>query len=125
MAVDPANAHELAQIAGEVGANVLSGNLRYPSDTGGWQLGDIDLSEYLDRYRGQKVMVGAPLGQAPVASYTCGVCGFVYNERGECPRCRLAVKGETESVAEGGDILDQVDELLRGIDNDGPFDDVR
>jgi hypothetical protein len=26
-------------------------NLRYPSDTGGWQLGELDLSEYLDRYR--------------------------------------------------------------------------
>jgi hypothetical protein len=31
--------------------------LRYPSDTGGWQLGDIDLEEYLDRYRDQQVVV--------------------------------------------------------------------
>ena len=34
----------------EVGADVLEGDLRYPSETGGWRLGDLDLSEYLDRY---------------------------------------------------------------------------
>jgi hypothetical protein len=45
-AVDPANAHELAQSA-EVGADVLKGA---PS-AGGWQFVEIDLSEYLDRYR--------------------------------------------------------------------------
>ena len=49
--IDPANAHELAEIAGEIGAGVFKGDLRYPSETGGWQLGDLDLSEYLDRYR--------------------------------------------------------------------------
>jgi len=38
MPVDPANARELAQIAGELGADVLSGDLRYPSETDGWQL---------------------------------------------------------------------------------------
>jgi len=36
MGIDLANAHELAQIAGEIGADVLSGDLRYPSETGGW-----------------------------------------------------------------------------------------
>ena len=49
MSVDPANAHELAAIAGEIGADVVPGVLHYPSDTGGWQLGDLDLCEYLDR----------------------------------------------------------------------------
>ncbi len=39
----PANAAELANIAQEVGAEVLRGALRYPSETGGWQLGDVDL----------------------------------------------------------------------------------
>ena len=62
MPVDPANASELKQIAAEVGADVLEGGLRYPSETGGWQLGDLDLSEYLDRYRDQRlVIVIAPL----------------------------------------------------------------
>jgi hypothetical protein len=35
MAVDPANASELAEIASEIGADVLEGDLRYPSDAGG------------------------------------------------------------------------------------------
>ena len=41
MTVDPANANELAEIAGEVGADVLKGDLSYASETGGWQLADI------------------------------------------------------------------------------------
>jgi len=51
----------------------------------------IDLSEYLDRYRDQRlVLIIAPIGEAEPETYTCGVCGFVMNELGECPRCRLA-----------------------------------
>ena len=49
MSVDPANSEELANIAGEVGADVLRGVLSYPSETGGWQLRDLD--KYLTRYR--------------------------------------------------------------------------
>jgi len=37
MTVDPANAQELSNIAREIGADVLQGDLRYPSNTGGWQ----------------------------------------------------------------------------------------
>ena len=121
MSVDPANAHELAQIASEVGADVFEGALRYPSDTGGWQLGDLDRNEHLDRYRNQQVIVIiAPVGSAPVPSYNCGICGFVYNERGECPRCRLAVEGaEREDRCKGKpDIMDQVRELLDGPGRD-------
>ena len=33
--------------AQETGAEVLRGDLRYPSRSGGWQLGDLDLSEHL------------------------------------------------------------------------------
>jgi hypothetical protein len=43
MPTHPANASELATIARKVGAEVLKGNLRYPSKTGSWQLGDVDL----------------------------------------------------------------------------------
>jgi hypothetical protein len=53
MGVHPANANELAKIAGEVGADVLKGDLSYSSDTGGWQHGEVDLGEYLERYRGK------------------------------------------------------------------------
>jgi hypothetical protein len=38
--VDPTSSKELAAIAGAIGADVLQGVLRYPSGTGGWQLGD-------------------------------------------------------------------------------------
>jgi hypothetical protein len=60
------NARELALIAREIGADVLEGALLiYPNETLGWQIGDTDLSEYLDQYRGQKVIIiVAPLGKA-------------------------------------------------------------
>jgi hypothetical protein len=51
MPIDPANASELATIACEVGAEVVEGDLRYPSETGSWQLGEVDLGEHMDRYR--------------------------------------------------------------------------
>jgi len=87
---DPANAEELSTFAQEIGADVLRGALRYPSETGSWQLGDIDLGEYPDRYRGQRlVLIIAPVRPAPGPNYTCGICGFVMNEAGECPRCKL------------------------------------
>jgi hypothetical protein len=45
--------------------------------SGRWQLGDLDLSEYLDRYRDQRlVLIIAPIGEAEPATYTCGVCGW-------------------------------------------------
>jgi hypothetical protein len=53
MPIDPANASELATIAPEVGAEVLEGNLRYPPETGNWQLVDVDLGEHLDCYHDQ------------------------------------------------------------------------
>jgi hypothetical protein len=37
--IDPVNARELVIIARELGADVLSGALRYPSDTEGWLVG--------------------------------------------------------------------------------------
>ena len=46
----PANVQELANIANETGAEVLRGPLRYPSETGGWQFGDLDLNEHLSLY---------------------------------------------------------------------------
>ena len=110
MTVDPSNASELKQIAAEIGADVLEGDLRYPSETGGWQLGDLDLSEYHDRYRGKRlVLIIAPVGEAESETYTCGICGFVMNAVQECPRCALAnEQGEAEGVQDGRDVLHQV-----------------
>jgi hypothetical protein len=53
----PANAESIAEIAEETGAEVLRGALRYPSDSGGWQLGDVDFSEHLGKYRDHEVVI--------------------------------------------------------------------
>lgn len=119
MAVDSANARELEEIAHEIGADVQQGILCYPSATGGWQLGDLDLSEHLARYRGQRlVLIIAPLGAAEPKTYTCGICGFVMNEVGECPRCKLIVQQQADELADTGErrsVLDQVEDLLAGL----------
>jgi hypothetical protein len=82
----PANAEELANIARETGAEVLRGTLRYPSESGGWQLGDLDLSEHLDKYRDRDlVVIIASVGKAEVEQVVGGVCGFALNQVGECP----------------------------------------
>jgi len=96
----PANAEELANIAEETGAEVLRGPLRYPRYSGGWQLGDLDLSEYLARYRDHEVVVIiASVGKAGQVEtkYVCGVCGFALDEARECPRCKL----QNEETAKG------------------------
>ena len=86
----PANAEEVASIAEETGAEVLRGLLRYPSETGGWQLGDVDLSEHLAQYRDcEIVLVIAAMGRPEEECVVCGICGFVLDEAGECPRCKL------------------------------------
>lgn len=113
MDVEPANANELARIGMEVGAEVLQGSLSYPSETGGWQLGDLDLSEHLARYQGQRlVLIIAPMGEGEPETYTCGICGFVYEKYGECPRCKLQIADTTRQADQPSDILDQVRQLL-------------
>ena len=64
--------------------------MSYPSNTGSWQAGDLDLGECPDRCRGKRqVLIIAPVGDAPSPTYTCGICGFVMNEVGESPRCEM------------------------------------
>jgi hypothetical protein len=46
----PASTEAIAESADETGAEVLRGALCYPSESGGWQLGDIDFSEYLAQH---------------------------------------------------------------------------
>ncbi len=97
MQVDPANASQLATIARAAGAGVLEGNLRFPSRSGSWQLGDVDLGEYLNHYRDQRLMVVlVPLGEAEKATFTCEVCGFVMDELQECPRCKFLTEYTTD-----------------------------
>ena len=79
-----------------MGAEVLRGALHYPSDSGGWQLGDPDLSEHLAKYRDRDVIVIiASKGKADEVDkmkYVCGIYGFALNELRECPRCRMQVE---------------------------------
>ena len=97
----PANAEELATIAQETGAEVLRGALRYPSESGGWQLGDLDLSEYLDKYRDQELtVIIASAGRTKAEQVTCGICGFALNEVSECPRCRLVTQEGARELKE-------------------------
>lgn len=116
--LDPANAEELANIAEETGAEVLRGPLRYPSESGGWQLGDVDLSEHLGKYRGRDVtVIIASTGKAEQETLTCGICGFVLNETGECPRCKLMAEETARDVEVRQDemrkaLFKEVDEIL-------------
>ena len=69
----PSNVNELATIAAETGAKVLRGPLSYPSELGGWQLCDLDLSEHLSRYRDCEVtVIVAATGEAEPERVVCG-----------------------------------------------------
>ena len=123
MQIDPANARELANIAEEVGAVVIDGALRYPSETGGWQLGDIDLGEYLAQYRDQHVvLIIAPVGEADPDVVLCGICGFPLNEVGRCPRCALAIQDDAAAIQRAVDeerLMEEIEQHLAEVDAEG------
>ena len=98
MYVDSANVSQLATIAREVGAEVLEGNLSYPSRTGNWQVGDVDLGDLLGRYRDQRMMVVlVPVGKEKTGTVTCDVCGYIMDEADqECPRCKFLSEYTTD-----------------------------
>lgn len=98
MYIDSAKASQLATIAREAGAEVLEGNLRYPSSSGGWQLGSVDLHNYLGRHRDQRLMlILVPAGKAETETVTCDVCGYIMAENDEeCPRCKFLAEYTTD-----------------------------
>ena len=112
----PANAEAIAEFAEETGAEVLRGALRYPSDSGGWQLGDTDFSEHLAGYRDHEVIVViASVGRAgavKMEKYVCGICGFALTELGACPRCRMQI----EETAKGLRRREVREAFLREVD---------
>lgn len=117
----PANAEELARIAEETGADVLRGRLRYPGNSCTWDLGDVALSAHLERYRDQQVtIIIAATGEAEPETFTCGICGFVLNAAGECPRCkqinRLTAAAMTAKPEEIAAILAKAREILESED---------
>ncbi len=112
----PANAEAIAEFAEETGAKVLRGALRYPSDSGGWQLGDLDLSEHLAKYHNRDLVVviasAGRAGEVEKEKYVCGICGVALTELGACPRCKMQI----EKTAEGLRRRLQREELLREIE---------
>jgi hypothetical protein len=98
MYIDSASSNRLATIAHEVGAEVLEGNLSYPSRTGSWQLGNVDLGDLLSRYRDQRLMlVLVPVGKDETETTSCNVCGYIMDEAGqECPRCKFLSEYTTD-----------------------------
>ncbi len=116
----PANAEELANIAEETGAEVLRGPLRYPSDTGGWQLGDLDLSAHLSQYRDYEVtIIIAVTGEAEEQIF-CGICGAALDKVEECPWCKLSneriARGIRARQERNAAMLREVEEILRDED---------
>lgn len=84
---------------------MLRGALRYPSYSGGWQLGVIGFSEYLAKhYDYEVVIIIAPVGKAGEEQreqIVCGICGFALDEVGYCPRCKLVIREMAEELEEG------------------------
>lgn len=116
--IHPANVDELARIGAEAGAEVLSGVLSYPSESGGLQLGDLDLSEYLHKYRDCEItLVIAATGEAEVQPAVCGICGFAMGEAPECPRCKLMNQEAARQIRarqeERAAMLEEVDGILK------------
>ncbi len=83
------NAEELALIAQEIGAEVIRGPVRYPSEMGDSAVGDVDIGEYLYELKGQEVMlIVARLGPVEELPIICGLCRTPYTDD-ECPTCRI------------------------------------
>jgi hypothetical protein len=81
---------------------VLLGALRNQNETGGWQVGDVDLSEHLDKYRGREVLlIIASVGKAGGKKVTCGVCGFAMDGVSEGPRCKMITERQREISRNG------------------------
>ena len=113
----PANVEELANIAIENGAEVIRGPLRYPSESGSWQLGDVDLGEHLWQYRDHEVTLIIAVTGKHEEQIVCGICGFVMDELGDCPRCKLINQTEAKAIRarqeEVEAMLQEVEEILR------------
>ena len=82
------SAKELALIAQEIGAEVIPGPVRYPSEMGDIPVGGVDIGEYPHDLKDQEAMlVIAPLGPVEELSLICGLCRTPYQDD-ECPTCR-------------------------------------
>lgn len=63
-----------------ISPRVLCGPSCYLGEIGGWQSGNLDLSDHLAKYRDRDlVVVIASVGQAEEEQVVCGICGFALN----------------------------------------------
>jgi hypothetical protein len=117
----PANVTELANIAREIGAEVVQGPLRYLGEPGDWQVDAVDLSEHLSQYQGREILVIiATFDQSESRESTCTSCGFVIDEPRNCPRCNF-ISQITALTTQASDeeleaMLKEARQILRGQD---------
>ena len=112
------NAEELATIAQEIGAQVIRGQVRYPSNTGDIEVGGVDIGEYLYELKDQEVMViVAPLGAVEEPPIICGLCRTPY-ERKECPTCKAEREAAKRVIEERlRQDQEEKDRLMKDVEN--------
>ena len=82
------NAEELALMAQEIGAEVIRGPVRYPSDLGDVEVDGVGIGKYLHELKDKEViLIIAPLGPVEVVPLICGLCRTPYEGK-ECPTCK-------------------------------------
>ncbi|HEY68504.1 MAG TPA: hypothetical protein G4N97_09570 [Thermoflexia bacterium] len=84
-----ASIRELASAAYELESGVVEGRLYRSAEDGRWMINDTKLSEWLNRYNGQEIVliVASLEDDRPIAPKVCRTCGTEYVGI-ECPHCR-------------------------------------
>jgi tRNA(Ile2) C34 agmatinyltransferase TiaS len=52
-------------------------------------------------------------------TFTCGICGFVMNDAGECPRCKLEIAERAAATVDTGEERDVIDQVADWLDAEG------
>lgn len=86
-----ASIRELSSAAYELDSGVIEGRLHRDAEGSHWVVGNEQLSEWLTKYDGQKIVliVASLEDDRPVPTKVCRTCGINYVGI-ECPRCREA-----------------------------------
>lgn len=91
-----AQIENLGLAAESIGATIMKGALTYPSENGGFALGDLELDEYLYELRGQELMlIVVPPGEAAKPATICGLC------RRHTPETNARLAGRREKRRKG------------------------
>jgi hypothetical protein len=111
------NTEELALIAQEVGAEIIRGPVRYPSESGDFAGGGVDIGEYLYELKDQEVMlIVAPLGPVQELPIICGLCGTPYSND-ECATCRTEREDAKRMIEERlWRDREEADRLIRDVE---------